>query len=61
VYVALSGVVEQAGFPPIASLLVAIALVIIPFELTVVVRASRSSPGRRPAGIDPIPPRHLPA
>ena len=41
VYVALSGPVLDAGFPPAAGLLIAIAMVIIPVELAVVVRAGR--------------------
>jgi membrane protease YdiL (CAAX protease family) len=46
VYVLLSGPVEAAGYPPLASLLLAIVLVIIPFELAVIVRASqREWPG----------------
>jgi membrane protease YdiL (CAAX protease family) len=48
VYVALAGVVEQAGFPPITALFVAIVVVIIPFELGVVLLASRSSAGGGP-------------
>jgi membrane protease YdiL (CAAX protease family) len=39
--VLLSGPVEAAGYPPLASLLLAIVLVIIPFELAVIVRASQ--------------------
>ena len=41
VFVLLSGPVEAAGYPPLASLLLAIVLVIIPFELAVIVRASQ--------------------
>jgi membrane protease YdiL (CAAX protease family) len=41
VFVLLAGPVEAAGFPPLAAFLVAILLVIIPFELGVVLRASR--------------------
>jgi membrane protease YdiL (CAAX protease family) len=47
VYVLLSGPVETAGLPPAFGLLAAILLVIIPFELGVVVRASRrDNPGK---------------
>ena len=46
VYVPLAGPLTAAGFPPIAALLVAVALVIIPVELAVIVRASRAeAPG----------------
>jgi membrane protease YdiL (CAAX protease family) len=41
-FVALAPVVEAAGFPPIASLLAAIVLVLIPFELGVLWRAARA-------------------
>jgi len=46
VFVLLEGPLESAGYPPLASLLVAIVLVIIPFELGVIVRAGqREWPG----------------
>jgi membrane protease YdiL (CAAX protease family) len=54
VYVLLAPLVEAAGFPPIAALLVAILVVLVPFELGVVLRASRGQgirsgmPYRRP-------------
>ena len=41
VFVLASGPVAALGFPPLMGLLVAIAFVIIPFELGTVVRASR--------------------
>ena len=41
VYVVLAGSLGAAGFPPISALFVAIVAVIIPFELAVIVRASR--------------------
>lgn len=41
VYVLLAGPLVSAGFPPITALFVAIAGVIIPVELGVIVRASR--------------------
>lgn len=40
-YVVIAGPVEQAGFPPIFAFLIAIAVVIVPFELAVVIRAGR--------------------
>jgi heme/copper-type cytochrome/quinol oxidase subunit 2 len=39
VYVVLAAVVEGAGFPPIAALLVAILIVLVPFELAVIFRS----------------------
>ncbi len=46
VFVLASGPVAALGFPPLMGLLVAIAVVIIPFELGTVVRASRrEAPG----------------
>ena len=46
VYVLLSGPIESARLPPAFGLMVAIALVIIPFELGVVLRAGRrEAPG----------------
>lgn len=47
VYVLLAPVLQRDGYPPLAGLLVAIAVVIIPFELAVVLRASaRDYPGQ---------------
>jgi membrane protease YdiL (CAAX protease family) len=40
-FVLLAPFVERAGFPPIAALLAAILIVLVPFELAVIVRASR--------------------
>jgi hypothetical protein len=37
----LAPFVERAGYPPIAALLVAILIVLVPFELAVIVRAAR--------------------
>lgn len=54
VYVLLAPVIDAAGFPPIAALLVAIVIVLLPFELGVILRASRGHgirsvmPYRRP-------------
>ena len=54
IYVALAPFIDAAGFPPIAALLVAIVIVLVPFELGVVLRASRGlgirsvMPYRRP-------------
>ena len=45
VIVVLAPFVETAGFPPIANILVAILIVLVPFELGVIVRASRGRPG----------------
>ena len=53
-YVLLAPVIDAAGFPPIAALLVAIVIVLLPFELGVILRASRGQgirsvmPYRRP-------------
>lgn len=41
VYVVLAPFVDAVGFPPIAALLVAILIVLVPFELGVILRASR--------------------
>ncbi len=38
-YVLLAPLVERAGFPPIAALLVAILIVLVPFELAIVLRS----------------------
>ena len=45
VYVVIAPFVETSGFPPIAALLVAILVVLVPFELGVILRASRGHPG----------------
>ncbi len=46
VFIVASGPVAALGFPPLMGLLVAIAFVIIPFELGTVIRASRhAAPG----------------
>jgi uncharacterized protein len=45
VYVVIAPFIETAGFPPIAALLVAILVVLVPFELGVILRASRGRPG----------------
>jgi uncharacterized protein len=44
VYVLLADVVARAGLPPLFALLVAIAVVIVPFELAVVLRAGTHGP-----------------
>jgi uncharacterized protein len=44
VYVLLADVVAGAGLPPLFALLVAIALVIVPFELAIVLRAGTQGP-----------------
>ncbi len=41
VWVVIAPFIETAGFPPIAGLLLAILLVLVPFELGVILRASR--------------------
>jgi CAAX protease family protein len=45
VYVVIAPFIATAGFPPIAALLVAILIVLLPFELGVILRASRDRPG----------------
>jgi membrane protease YdiL (CAAX protease family) len=45
VYVVIAPFIETAGFPPIAAVLVAILLVLLPVEMGVIVRASRGRPG----------------
>jgi hypothetical protein len=45
VYVVIAPFVEKAGFPPIAAMLVAILIVLVPFELGVILRASQNRPG----------------
>ena len=44
VYAVLADPARAAGFPPISALFVAIVLVIIPFELAIIARASRNDP-----------------
>ena len=46
IYVLIAPVVENAGFPPIAALLIAIVVVLLPIELGVVLRAGRGQPQR---------------
>ena len=43
VYVLIAPVVESAGFPPIAALLMAILVVLLPIELGVILRAGRAT------------------
>lgn len=43
VYVLLAPVVEGVGFPPIAALLVAILIVLVPIELGIIIRAAREA------------------
>ena len=45
VFVVIAPFVETAGFPPIAALLVAILIVLVPFQLGVILLASRGRPG----------------
>jgi len=45
VFIFLADSVQAAGYPPLAALLIAIAVVIIPFELGVVYFAGRGEPG----------------
>ena len=45
VYVVIAPLIETAGFPPIAALLVAILIVLVPFELGVILQAGRDRPG----------------
>jgi CAAX protease family protein len=45
VYVVIAPFIETAGFPPIAALLVAIVIVLLPIELGVILWASRDRPG----------------
>jgi membrane protease YdiL (CAAX protease family) len=44
VYVVIAPFIESAGLPPIAALLVAILIVLVPFELGVILRAGRDHP-----------------
>ena len=46
VFVVIAPFIETAGFPPIAALLVAILIVLVPFELGVILRAGRDAPQR---------------
>lgn len=55
-YVVIAPVVETAGFPPIAALLLAIVVVLLPIELGVVLRAGRGHPQR----IRSVVPYHQP-
>jgi CAAX protease family protein len=45
-FVVLAPIVESAGFPPLAALLIAILLVLVPIELAVVLRAGRGQEHR---------------
>jgi uncharacterized protein len=45
-YVVIAPLIETAGFPPIAALLVAILFILVPFELGVMLRAGRGQPQR---------------
>jgi len=45
-YVLIAPVVEAAGFPPIAALLIAILVVLLPIELGVILRAGRGNAQR---------------
>ena len=45
VFVLLAGPIEAAGYPPLAAFLVAIAVVIVPFELGVIALAGRRADG----------------
>jgi len=44
VYVLIAPLVESVGFPPIAALLIAIVVVLLPIELGVILRAGRGQP-----------------
>lgn len=46
VYVLIAPLVERAGFPPVAALLIAVVLVLLPIELGVILRAGRGQPQR---------------
>jgi predicted Na+-dependent transporter len=41
VYIVIDPLIETAGFPPIGALLVAILIVLVPFELGVILRKER--------------------
>jgi membrane protease YdiL (CAAX protease family) len=45
-YAVIAPFIETAGFPPIAALLLAILIVLVPFELGVILRAGRGQPQR---------------
>ena len=45
-FVLLAPFIERAGFPPLAALLVAIVVVLLPVELGVILRAGRDQPHR---------------
>lgn len=45
-YVVIAPFIETAGFPPIAALLLAILVVLLPIELGVILRAGRGNPQR---------------
>jgi hypothetical protein len=44
-FVVIADGVQAAGYPPLAAFLIAVAVVIVPFELAVVVLAGRREPG----------------
>ena len=46
VYVVIAPFIETAGYPPIAALLLAILVVLVPIELGVILRAGRGNPQR---------------
>jgi hypothetical protein len=54
-YVVIAPLIETAGFPPLAALLVAILLVLLPFEAGVILWA-----GREPRRIGPVVPYRRP-
>ena len=45
-FVVIADGVQAAGYPPLAAFLIAVAVVIVPFELAVLVLAGRREPGR---------------
>jgi membrane protease YdiL (CAAX protease family) len=45
-YAVIAPFIETAGFPPIAALLLAILIVLVPFELGIILRAGRGQPQR---------------
>jgi membrane protease YdiL (CAAX protease family) len=52
-FVVLADPIQDAGYPPLAAFLVAIAVVIVPFELAVVLLAGRREPGGGPLAAVP--------
>jgi len=59
VYVLIAPLIENAGFPPIAALLVAIIGVLVPIELAILFRA-RGAQRAQPAPIQPVVPYRMP-